>query len=57
MANTSKEIKNNTTNAEIAAFNADVDLETYRHRVETGALTDEEKADRQEVLEFLGFKN
>lgn len=57
MANTSKEIKNNTTNAEIAAFNADVDLEAYRHRVETGALTDEEKADRQEVLEFLGFKN
>lgn len=52
----SKEIKKNEeVSAEVAAFKADVELEKYRHRVETGALTEEEKADREEVLKFLGY--
>ena len=56
MADTSKEIKNNEVNAEVDAFQADVELEQYRHRVETGALTEEEKEDRKQVLDFLGFE-
>lgn len=59
MADTSKEIKNNETNEEVSdsvkAFQADLELEQYRHRVETGALTEEEKEDRKRVLDFLGF--
>jgi len=59
MADTSKEIKNNEANVEVSesvnAFQADLELEQYRHRVETGALTEEEKEDRQQVLDFLGF--
>jgi hypothetical protein len=56
MANTNgMEIKNDNINAEVAAFKADVELENYRHAVETGALTEEEKADRKEVLDFLGY--
>ena len=55
----SKEIKNNEANVEVSesvnAFQADLELEQYRHRVETGALTEEEKEDRQQVLDFLGF--
>ena len=55
MADTSKEIKNNEVNDEVAAFQADVKLQEYLHRVETGALTEEEMEDRKEVLNFLGF--
>ena len=55
MANTGMEIKNNEVNAEVEAFKADVELEKYRHRVETGALTEEEQEDRKEVLNFLGY--
>lgn len=55
MADTNKEIKNNEVSADVAAFQADVELEKYRQRVETGALTEEEKEDRKQVLDFLGF--
>lgn len=55
MTDTSAEIKNNETSADVAAFQADVELEKYRQRVETGALTEEEKEDRKQVLDFLGF--
>lgn len=55
MADTSKEIKNNEVSDEVAAFQADKNLQEYLHRVETGALTEEEKEDRKEVLDFLGF--
>lgn len=55
MADTSTEIKNNKVSADVAAFQADVELEKYRQRVETGALTEEEKEDRKQVLDFLGF--
>lgn len=55
MADTSTEIKNNEVSADVAAFQADVELEKYRQRVETGALTEEEKEDRKQVLDFLGF--
>lgn len=55
MADTSTEIKNNEVSADVAAFHADVELEKYRQRVETGALTEEEKEDRKQVLDFLGF--
>lgn len=57
MADTSKEIKNNEVSAEVAAFKADVELEAYRHRVETGALTEEEKEDLKDVRAFLGYKS
>lgn len=57
MADTSKEIKNNEVNAEVEAFKADVELEAYRHRVETGALTEEEKEDLKDVRAFLGYKS
>lgn len=50
-----KEMKKTETNAGIAAFLADIELERYRHRVETGALTDEEKEERKRILKFLGF--
>ncbi len=57
MANeTSKEIKNNGMMTEVEAFKADVKMEDYAHRVETGALTPEEKEGRDAVLEFLGIK-
>lgn len=56
MADMSKEIKNNEVNDEVEAFKADVELEKYRHRVETGALTPEEMEDHKAVLEFLGYK-
>lgn len=57
MAENGMEIKNNVNevSADVAAFKADVELEQYRHRVESGALTEEEQADRKEVLSFLGF--
>lgn len=55
MTDNSAEIKNNETSADVAAFQADVELEKYRQRVETGALTEEEKEDRKQVLDFLGF--
>ena len=55
MAATSTEMKNNKVSADVAAFQADVELEKYRQRVETGALTEEEKEDRKQVLDFLGF--
>lgn len=57
MTENGMEIKNNVNevSADVAAFKADVELEQYRHRVESGALTEEEQADRKEVLSFLGF--
>lgn len=55
MENNSMEIKNNEVSEDVAAFQADLELEKYRHRVETGALTEEEKEDRKQVLDFLGF--
>lgn len=55
MANTGMEIKNNNNNLEVAAFQADLELARYRNRVETGALTDEEKEDRKAILDFLGY--
>jgi hypothetical protein len=55
MADTNTKIKNNEMSADVAAFQADVELEKYRQRVETGALTKEEKDDRKQVLDFLGF--
>lgn len=59
MADTRMEIKNNNNGVsdEVAAFKADVELENYRHRVETGALTEEEKEDRKAVLDFLGYNS
>ncbi len=55
MAKISKEMKKTETNAGIAAFLADIELEQYCHRVETGALTDEEKEERRQILKFLGY--
>lgn len=51
---TEKEVK---VSAEAAAFLADLELAEYRHRVETGDLTEEEKEDRKAVLDFLGYSD
>jgi ABC-type Fe2+-enterobactin transport system substrate-binding protein len=58
MAELREEIKNTNTNEvsdEVKAFQADVALAQYQHRVESGALTEEEKEDRAQLLSALGF--
>ena len=40
---------------EINAFNADVKLAEYQHRIESGQLTAEEEESRNKFLDFLGF--
>lgn len=57
----SKEInnKNNTipeaTDEEIKAFEADLELAEYMARVKNGELTEDEKANRNTLLNFLGY--
>lgn len=48
---------NKTNQAELDAFNADIELNEYIHKVETGQLTAEEEAGRNELLDMLGFSN
>lgn len=55
MENISKKMKKSETDTGVAALLADIELEQYRHRVETGALTDEEKEEREQILDFLGY--
>lgn len=61
MADTkSTEIINNENTAEqdaaeMEAFKADVEMAKYMARVENGELTEEEQANRNAMLSFLGF--
>lgn len=41
---------------DIAAFNADLHLAEYMERVERGELTEEEKACREAIRNFIGVK-
>lgn len=41
---------------DIAAFNADLHLAEYMERVEKGELTEEEKACREAIRNFIGVK-
>ena len=51
-----KEINTTEENEEIAAFKADLHLADYMERVEKGLLTDEEKACRKAIRDFIGVK-
>lgn len=57
MAKESKEIKKTNEEREMDAFKADVEMAKYRARVKNGELTEEEKADRKAIRDFLGYKD